>query len=111
MKKTIEIEGKSIEFTSNGATPFHYRKLFQRDLIADMQSLGNKAQKGNFETADFSMIEMMAFTMAKQSDPSLDDIEKWLEQFDNPFALYNAVIELISLWEVGATTSSKPKKK
>ena len=39
MFKTLNIDGKEIEFSANAATPFRYRQIFHKDLLS---ILGNE---------------------------------------------------------------------
>ena len=39
MEKIIEISGQKVKFKATAATPIHYRNMFRRDMLQDMQSL------------------------------------------------------------------------
>lgn len=110
--KTVKIDNKEVKFVSNSATPFLYREEFHRDVIADMKHIMEKWKDGH-DDFDLSCIEKIAFIMAKQGHSEHTDgtVMEWLEQFDGLLSVYQALPDIIEVWNVGAKTQSVPKKK
>lgn len=112
MEEIIKIGEHDIGMKVNGNTPRLYREIFGRDLIVDFSNLikhidgKSGALKGDF---DFSTVENLAFTMAKQYDPSLVSINEWLEQFGID-DIYLSMAHIVGLWEKSKKTTSEPKK-
>lgn len=110
MTKTIKINGINVEFKSSGALIRIYHNLFGRDLFKDMDVLKGLTEKSMLETANLSLLEDIAYCMAKHADPNNKmTIEEWLEQFD-VFGVVTALPEIIDLWLEGTTTNSVAKK-
>lgn len=112
MEEIVKIGEREIGMKVNGNTPRLYREIFGRDLMVDFSSLIKHVDKksgaliGDF---DFSTVENLAFTMAKQYDPSLVSISEWLEQFGID-DLYLSMAQIVGLWEKSKRTTSEPKK-
>jgi len=102
--KEIKIGGKPVKMGCSADTLRRYRIEFGRDLLADLQNLSKADLNVGF-------VECLAYTMAKQGDPELDmPIGDWLDQF-GPLDVINASEEIMNLWGVNATSTSKAKKK
>lgn len=107
MKRTITIEGKEMEFAANAATPFRFRQVFKKDLLA---VLGNekKAEEEGMET-----IMQLAFIMAKQAEKA--DIAtlneeafiEWLEGF-GPMTFVNAAEEILNVYMETTVSTANP---
>lgn len=113
MEKIVNIGGNEILMKATANTPKRYRETFGKDLLIELQKLYGQVDKktGAFiGEVDFSLVENLAFTMARQADDSLDDQEEWLDQFEL-VDLYNAMPEILSVWSESTTTLSQPKKK
>lgn len=112
MEEIVKIGDLDIGMRVNGNTPRLYREIFGRDLMVDFSALikhvdrKSGALMGDF---DFSTVENLAFTMAKQYDPSLTNISDWLEQFGID-DLYLSMAQIVGLWEKSKRTTSEPKK-
>lgn len=110
-KKTIEIEGKQVSFVSNAATPLLYREQFHRDLISDMKSIFDNWKDGHTDL-DLSCIEKIAYVMAKQGgSENTEDLLTWLGQFDGLLSIYQALPNIVELWQLNNATTSVAKKK
>lgn len=115
IKRTIEIDGKPVQFKTSAAIPIIYRIISGRDLMKDMFKL-----QANFEKAenkenelgveDFRLFEDMAYSMAKHADGSIPEKEEWFEQF-NTFSIYQVLPEIFALWTEGQKQEVKNKKK
>lgn len=107
MFKTLNIDGKEIEFSANAATPFRYRQVFHKDLLS---ILGNeeKAQNEGVEA-----VTELAFIMAKQAEKA--DMGKlneevffeWLEGFGS-MAFVNNAEDILNIYTESTETTSMP---
>lgn len=135
MDKIIEIDGKSVKFRTSAALPLMYRMKFKRDIFSDMQHIAKQAEvterlkkeakadcekrgvpydESQFEdeipAKTMETFERIAFVMSRHADPSQpDDLISWLEQFET-FSIYQALPEIVTLWQDGNHQLSKPKK-
>lgn len=109
MQRNILIDGKEIPFKATASTPRRYRQLFGKDIIVDMQSLSDASQKGEYKVDDLEAFENIAYTMAKQADESIPDVDEWLDGFDM-FSIYTILPQIIDLWGVNQKTIEKSKK-
>ena len=114
-QKTVRIDGRDIVLKATARTPRLYRQLFGRDMIQDMAKLrdayGRKqAEDVDLSAVDLTMFENLAYTMAKQGDPSIPDSpDDWLEQF-NCFSIYEVLPQLFELWGMNLETQAESKK-
>ena len=117
ISKTIEIDGKQVEFKASAAIPRLYRIKFRRDIFQDVQRLANswdgknKDESKIFEVIDLEIFENMAYIMAKHANPNIPNtIEEWLEQF-NVFSIYEILPVILELWNLNQETLVESKKK
>lgn len=116
MLKTINIGDKEVKLKSSAAIPHLYRRKFNRDIFIDMARMQKELKPKGNGTAEVSMESMemfedLAYCFAKHADPDIpDNPEEWLEQFEM-FDIYLMLPELIELWGVEQTSTSKLKKK
>jgi hypothetical protein len=107
MFKTLNIDGKEVEFSANAATPFRYRQIFHKDLLS---ILGNeeKAQNEGVEA-----VTELAFIMAKQAEKA--DMGKlneemffeWLEGFGS-MAFVNNAEDILNIYMESTETTATP---
>lgn len=107
MFKTLNIDGREVEFSANAATPFRYRQIFHKDLLS---ILGNeeKAQNEGVEA-----VTELAFIMAKQAEKA--DMGKlneevffeWLEGFGS-MAFVNNAEDILNIYMESTETTSMP---
>ena len=45
LRKTVEIDGKKVEFKASAAVPRIYRMKFRRDLFVDLQKVAKSVDK------------------------------------------------------------------
>ncbi|HWQ31105.1 MAG TPA: hypothetical protein VN549_08950 [Negativicutes bacterium] len=116
ISKTIDIDGKQVEFRASAAIPRLYRFKFRRDIIQDISKLKaayvkNQTEEKQFETIDLEMFENVAYIMAKHADQNVpNDIEEWLEGF-NVFSIYEIMPTILELWCLNEETLVESKKK
>lgn len=108
MERSIKIDGIDVPLKCTGNTPRVYRNEFSQDLFTDLDRM-NKAYQQNGERADFSCIERLAYTMAKQANPELKSIDEFLDQF-GPFSLMIAMPEILDVWNESQQITVEAKK-
>ena len=107
MFRTLNIDGRDIDFAANAATPFRYRQIFHKDLLS---ILGNeeKAQNEGVEA-----ITELAFVMAKQAEKAdmgklnEDLFYEWLEGFGS-MAFVNGAEDILNVYMESTETTSTP---
>ena len=115
MTKTIEIDGKQVQFKASAAIPRIYRVKYGRDIFKDLMKLEkamkqNNAEDSGLDTFSLETFENIAYLMAKHADPSLPDTaEEWLDEF-SVFSIYQVLPEIIELWGLNVQTQSVSKK-
>lgn len=120
MEKIIEVGGKKIKFRATGATPIHYRNLFRRDFLSEMQKLVDEKEaidSGNsnqYSITSLESFENIAYIMARSGAGNPPDFpaspEAWLDEFDM-FNIYEVLPQIIELWGINQKTLSERKKK
>lgn len=111
MEKTINICGRDVPFKATASTTRRYRQKFGKDLFVDMSKLMGEAERGELTATALESFENIAYTMAKQGDPSIpDDPDEWLDSFEM-MSIYDVLPELIELWGMNTETLEEPKKK
>ena len=110
MTKEINIGGKTINFTANGATPLFYKQFFKKDLLKEITTEGDELVIAT------DCIPELAFIMAKQADKadmmhlSMQIYIEWLELF-NPFDLALKGNEIFNVYVADSMPTEEPKKK
>lgn len=107
MKKTVNIGEKDVELSASALTPFNYKRLFNRDMIKDIQQLQKDSQKGDL---DPETVVMMTYVMAKEANKDILPMEEWLLGF-GLFDLYESFNEVVTLWGLNEEQHSTPRKK
>lgn len=111
MKKTIEIDGKKIEFEATGTIDICIRKLFNRDLMSSLTKV-NKDDSSEVSELTYEM----AFVMNKRADLGSwkkvcelteDDYYDWLDQFSSNSLLQSSK-EIMDLYIQNKKTTSTP---
>lgn len=107
MYKTIEIDGKEMEFAANAATPFRYKQVFKSDLFA---VLGNEKRA---EEEGAEVVTKLAYIMhhqAKKDDMGKlneDDFITWLEEFSS-MAFINSADQIINVYMDSTVGTAMP---
>lgn len=107
MYKTIEIDGKEMEFAANAATPFRYKQTFKADLFSVLADEKRVTEEGA------EVIMRLAYIMnnqAKKADMGKlneDDFIEWLEGY-SAMAFINAADEIMTVYTDSAKGTATP---
>ena len=113
--KTIEVDGKEVQFRASAAIPRLYRNKFHRDIYKDLNELQkgideSDAESSNLDTFSLELFENIAWLMAKHQNPDVPDPpEDWLDQF-NTFSIYEILPQIIELWGLNVEQQVESKK-
>ncbi len=108
--RTIEIGGKSVTFKATAATPRLYRGMFGRDLFVDLTRLLQASNTKKMDVSVLELFENIAYTMARQADPTVPDTpDQWLDGFEM-FAIYDILPVILDLWNANSTSLDAKKK-
>jgi hypothetical protein len=83
MEKTILIGDKEVKMKSTGSLIWIYRSNFKSDFLKDLINMQKELENGKNDISSINMevFEKIAWCMAKSADPTIPEIEKWLDQF------------------------------
>lgn len=104
MQKDVKIGDRVVPMKASAFTPFLYKEQFGRDIITEMQQM---QETGNVDNV---FLARLGWVFARSADPSVPDLEKWLDDFDM-FDIYMAAPQIIELWGLNNQQKSKPVKK
>ena len=113
--KTIEVDGKAVEFRTSAAIPRLYRNKFHRDISKDLNELQKDIDESdpassNLDTFSLELFENIAWLMAKHQNPDVPYTpEDWLDQF-NTFSIYEILPQIIELWGLNVEQQVESKK-
>ena len=113
--KTIEVDGKEVQFRASAAIPRLYRNKFHRDIYKDLNELQkgideSDAESSSLDTFSLELFENIAWLMAKHQNPDVPDTpEDWLDQF-NTFSIYEILPQIIELWGLNVEQQVESKK-
>lgn len=107
-EKTVKIGEHEVPLKTSAYTPILYANLFNKNIFAEMQDIITIAgEKGTVPFEKVTILYQLAYCMAKQADPELPTIDKWLDQFD-VYDIPSIAGELISLWAADSHGQSTP---
>ena len=107
MYKKITVDGKEMEFAANAATPFRYKQVFHKDLLA-IFSNEEKAQSEGVEA-----VTELAYIMSKQAEKAdmnklnYEEFINWLEDF-SPMAFVETAEEILNVYVDSTVSTSMP---
>lgn len=111
MRKVVTIDGKQIPLQSDGGTMRKYRRFFNRDFLTDLIKLDALVKGNKNDDAEMATVmENITWVLAKRANPSIPDIDEWLESFDDPMALMKAAKDIFSVISESQKPTIKPKK-
>lgn len=105
----IQIDGRDMELSANAATPFRFRQVFHKDLLAVF------ANEEKAEAEGLEVVAELAYIMNKQAEKadmtklSFDDFIEWLEGF-GPMAFVEASEDIVGVYTESSTSMSTPKE-
>ena len=116
IRKTIEIDGKPVEFRASALTPYQYKAMFGRDFLLDIQKV-TKEMEGQDENASMISAEALrvfadaAYVMylSAHPDEKFASADDWLDQF-SMFSIYQIMPELSDLWGMNVQTTVPGRK-
>ena len=114
MEKLVTIGGREFRMRASTLIPKLYRFRFNRDCISDLKRLHDKLKnaENEFDAMDLTIFENLAWLMCRSADKSIpDDPDEWLDSIDGAFSIYEALPQIMELWEAGNATTSAPVKK
>lgn len=114
MYKEIKVGDITVPMLANGATPFRYKLIFGKDLMAEFQGAEDNATRAMESLPELAFIMAMA-AEAKEGKKDLNLLNQqmyleWLEQF-GPMDLPMAADEIVNLYTGNMETKSESKKK
>lgn len=121
MEKTLTIDGKKIKFKATAGFLYRYRTIFGVEYsaeIAKMGTLAKKIKEAKENNADILALgseidsrvyQRILWTYAKTADPSIPDIETWLDSFEkfNAQELVSQLSDLIAVTNKSLIKNSK----
>jgi hypothetical protein len=127
LERIITVGGADVRMRASALIPRLYRFKFGRDLIKDMSQLeaaykkavslsqdasDEEKREAQFSAVDLTIFENVAWTMAKNANADIpNDPDEWLDTIEGVFSVYEALPQILELWESGLSTTSKPVKK
>ena len=115
-----------VKMKATALVPKLYRFKFGRDMISDMTSLKkafNKAQQlsegatdeeiedAQLSVLDLQLFENCAYIMAKHADSTVpENPNDWLDTLPM-MSIYEAMPQILALWQYNNHTTAIPKKK
>lgn len=127
MERIITVGGADVRMRASALIPRLYRFKFGRDLIKDMSQLeaaykkavslsqdasDEEKREAQFSAVDLTIFENVAWTMAKNANADIpNDPDEWLDTIEGVFSVYEALPQILELWESGLSTTSSPVKK
>lgn len=114
MERTVIIGGKEYRMRASALIPKLYRFRFNRDCISDLRAIQKKLKDAEepLDVMDLTIFENIAWLMCRQADKTIpDDPDEWLDSIDGAFSVYEALPQIMELWEAGNATTSVPAKK
>lgn len=113
MEKTIEIDGRNINFKSTAATPLRYKAQFGKDFFADIIKLSSleglnskKIDLKKIDNLDFEVFYNIIWVLAKTADKKIPEPITWLDGFEE-FPLFEIIPELQDLILASMQTKKK----
>lgn len=108
--KTINISGTDVKFKVTGVTPVLYMSQNGgKDFLADFTKLEKEIQSG--EIYSTMPIYQIIYCLAKQANKDIDDMQEWLDSFEDGFPIYDVLTELMPFIQMNLTSGKKPPTK
>lgn len=108
MYRKIMIEGNEMELSANAATPFRFKQVFGKDLLAIFSNEQKAEQEGLEAVSELAYIMNKQATKADMAKLTFEDFIEWLEGF-GPMAFVNASEDIIAVYTDQSRATSTPK--
>lgn len=102
---TVTVDGKEVTFRASAEILRMYRFKFRRDVLIDMQRIGQDMQRKKKTGADIpieslTIFENIAYIMAKHGskDAVPNSPDEWLDEFST-FSIYELFPVIKALWD------------
>ena len=109
MFKELEIRDIKLSLLANGDTPYHYKRLFGKDLLKQLTSTG-EYEIASDEIPELAFIMAMQAEKADMAQLTFDKYIEWLEQFDALDMVMNSTA-IADVYIGNTIPQEKPKKK
>ena len=106
LMQVVMVGGVPVKFAASAALLRMYRAEFNRDMLADIDTIMKSASYGDC----IEITENIAYIMAKHADESIPDILTWLAQFSNPLSVADAMPGILAVWGKNTETLECAKK-
>lgn len=114
MEKTLNIDGRQVNFKSTGAFLLRYKAQFHRDAIKDIYKLDEAIDENNeikdIDALDLEVFYNLIWTLAKTADKNIEGPMEWLDSFGE-FPLMDIIPEVMGMIMSCLTSSVDSKKK
>ena len=107
MYKTIEIDGKELEFAANAATPFRYKQVFKSDLFAVLCNEERAEEQGAEVVMRLAYIMHNQAQKADMNKLNEDGFIEWLEGFSS-MAFVNSAEDIINAYMDSTVGTATP---
>ena len=117
MEKIITVDGKQVRMVANALIPRMYRNIYGSDIMLDMQELTNAyvdSAKNDkpLPPKVLTIFENVAWCFLKQGGEDVGaNADEWLAQLDGVFSVYEALPQILELWQLNLKTTAKPSRK
>lgn len=129
MERTVNMGGMECRLKASAALPRLYRQLLGRDVFADVGAIlalfmpaEQPEEEGRLrleirevspeQIRGLNLVEDLTYAMHKHADPAQpDNVEAWLEQFDDPGAVFDVLGDVLELWFSDNKTTAAAQKK
>lgn len=109
MFKELEIRDIKLPLLANGATPYHFKRLFGKDLLKQLTSTG-EYEIASDEIPELAFIMAMQAEKADMAQLTFEKYIEWLEQFDALDMVMKST-EIADIYIGNTIPKEKPKKK
>lgn len=106
--KTITINDIDVKFKVTGATPIRYMTMYGKDFLAEFIKLEKEINSGTI--ADFMPVYRIVYCLAKQADAEIEDMEDWLESFEDGLPVFDVLTELFPLIQLNLASTNNTGK-
>lgn len=121
MEKTLVIDGKKVKFKATAGFLYRYRTNFGIEYSAELAKIGTLAQKikkakekntdilALSADIDSRVYQRILWTYAKTADPTIPEIETWLDEFEgfNAQEIVSQLSDLLAVTNKSLIKNSK----